>query len=116
MEHIHKKTNGIGNPMFEISTSEGTCKIIFDSNGHIVKAFCGLCLVYSRDDQDESCLKDTMYEMLVLSQNCFIEMFAEIKDESQLACAKTVIMRRNAELTELAIESATKAIQLNSLL
>lgn len=116
MEHIFKKTTGIGNPMFNVATPEGSCKIIFDSKGSIVKAFCRNCVVYSRDDQNESCLKDVMYEMLIISQECFIEMFAEIHDETQLAYAKEIATRRNSELTALSIESAAKAAQLNSIL
>ena len=118
MEHIFKKTNGLGNPIFDISTSKGACKIVFDSNGHIAKAFCGQspCLVYSPNDQDESCLKDVMYEMLVLSQECFTEMLSEINDKSQLDCAKSVISRRVTELAELSIQSITNAVTLNSLL
>ena len=57
-----------------------------------------------------------MYDMIVISQDCFIEMFAEIKDQQQLACAKAVATRRNVELTEISIQAAAKAVQLNSML
>ena len=120
MKDFYKKTNGLGNPIFEVKTPDGACKIIFDSYGYIVKAFCGqpnaLHLVFSPDDQDEACLKDAMYEMLILSQECFLEMFNEIKSDEQRELAKDAAKQRNAELTSLSITAALQAIQLNSII
>ena len=120
MRNIYKTSNGLGNPLFKLAVGENACKIIFDDKGRIIKAFCGkptnLVLVYSKDDADSNCLKDVMYEMLILSQECFLEMFNEIKSQSQLVFAKEVVAKRSKELKKEASEALSIASTLDSLL
>lgn len=112
--NIYKNTNKLGNPSFKAVSAESLCKICFNNTGTIIKASCGNpdepVLVYCKDEADINCLKDAMYEMLVISQQCFIEMFNEIKCATQLALAKEVIALRSAELkntAKIALESAS---------
>ena len=120
MRNTFKRTNGFGNPMFDISTSEGRCKFIFDSDGCILKAFYGntglLVLVYSQTDQDEACLRDAMYQLLLLSPECFVEMFNEIKADDQRELAVEVAKRRSDELTLLSIQLTLQINQLDSII
>jgi len=94
MTHIYKTNNKLGNPIFKIETSEGACKFVFDGDGHIIKASCGekgnLCTVYSTDSQNKACLKEALTALYALSDQCFAEVLAEIKDAEQLALAKEV--------------------------
>lgn len=120
MRNIFQTTNGFGNPIFKLNVNGDACKIVFDSNGCIIKAFCGnsgnLALIYSRDDADETCLKEAMYEMLLLSQECFLEMFNEIKSQTQITCAKEVIAQRSKELKQVANQALESASKLDSIL
>ena len=118
MRNIHKTTNGFGNPIFKISADGNVCKMIFDCEGNIVKAFCGttsnLVLVYSKDDANEHCLEDAMYDMLSISQQCFFEMVKEIKSEHQLSCAKNVMVQRCDDLRMSAEQALEKASEIDS--
>jgi len=120
MTNIYKKFNKIGNPTFKATSEESICKITFDSNGCIVKASCGSpndpVLIYSKEQDNKDCLKDAMYEMLILSFQCFLEMFAEIKSPSQLICAKEVAAQRSNELKEISNTALARATKLDSLL
>lgn len=120
MTNIYKKSNKLGNPTFKVTSEDSMSKISFDSNGYIVKAYCGSIeeptLVYSKEQDNKDCLKGAMYEMLVLSVQCFHEMFAEIKSPSQIACAKEVAAQRSGELTEKAHIALNEASELDSLL
>ena len=94
MENIYKENNGLGTLIFEVSTDEGACKFIFNDTGRIIKVYCGkkdnTCLVYSKEDENNDCLKSAMIEMRALSQQCFNEIVAEIKSEDQLLIAKEI--------------------------
>lgn len=95
MTNIYKKSNKLGNPIFKIETTDGACKFVFDAEGCIIKASCGekgnLCPVYSaKDNSSKEYLKEALIELHALSEQCFNEVLAEIKNAEQLTLAKEV--------------------------
>ena len=117
MGSIYKKTNELGISTFKITCDGNGCKIVINNHGHIAKAYCGktnyMALVYSKDDTSESYLENALYEMLLLSQECFWEIVNEIQDPIQLACAKKVITKRSSELKEIAAQASDAASNLD---
>lgn len=111
MTHVYKQTTNLGNPFFVVDKKEnGYCKITLDNNGCIIKASVNHCTVYSKDNIDPTCLKDALYEMIILSPFCFKEMFEEIKSDAQITCAKEVASQRAKELqaiSDKALESVS---------
>ena len=91
MNSIYKKTNELGISTFKINSDGNGCKIVVNNHGHIIKAYCGksdyMALVYSENDTNKSYLENVLYEMLLLSKECFWEIVKEIKEISKQAIA-----------------------------